>query len=223
MMNNRIHTGHDVLFGTVTRFLGDTPMANNTPTLDSVKTQIVDLVKVMKSVQGFRVSEVIAEGLQSMARAIDSGEDGYAIKVGIETLKAGRNILGSFLRHSVVDRKMEGDQIREAKFNRELGIRREEEGYDPDIMERLESCRTELEKAVMVETSGTFAQRVALYNAMCKALWEADVAQEKRDKVRQEVARQKRLTRETIQGGTERRGQILAARRREADQILALI
>ncbi len=210
-------------------------MAKEMLTLDQVTENVGGLIKTMKSVKGFRIGEPITGFVKKMADAIEAGKQADAIDVGEELVSVGRSILGKFIRNSVVDQKSEADEmlLRQAHFNKILS-RVVAEGYDEDIVARLEKLRKELEEAVNVERNGTFEVRIGAYNAMSQAAEDADKEQEKRDRVRrvqrQEAARaaasngkKDALPQVPTNKGTEQRATLLAARKQQADALKALL
>src|SRR3989344_1167192 len=129
------------------------------PSVDSIEGQLKYLIGKMKETLGFRISDQVTGRLSSMAQAIEEGVDALVIEHGLEALKAGRNILGAFLRHSVIDR-MDGEKEIAAWFTREIEKRRENDAFDIDLMGKLEVARLALEEAVKEEMKAGFDRRV---------------------------------------------------------------
>lgn len=204
-----------------------------TVSFDQIKDDLRTLVTQMKTVDGFRIGEPITVQVQAMASHIEAGKTQEAVAAGREAISAGRNILGAFLRNSVIDRRPEGQPERPAYFTEQIRLRRDDEKYDEDIVAGLESKRKKLEEAVRTETNGTYSARVEAYNTLKKALDDADRMQSQRDNVRrqQDAAAKKQKKRQDDVDATERnkaaaaiqRQQMLASRKQEADDIRNLI
>ncbi|MBA3732880.1 hypothetical protein H0W91_00715 [Patescibacteria group bacterium] len=170
-------------------------------TFGDVKTQVVELAGMMKTVSGFRLPDAFQEGLKIMASFVKDGKLNEATKAGKSCLETGRGILRAFLRNSVLDQEERpGKPAKVARFNVDIKRRASDQdgAYDGDIIARLEKFRGTLEEAVKTETNGVFIQRVSAYNAMVEALKGADVQQKQLDRTRLETQRQKMKTTELL-------------------------
>ncbi len=210
----------------------------NGMTLEQSTDRVKTLITTMKSVTGFKVGEPIKGMVEAMAGHIELGQQDDAIAKAGEIFSVGRSILGKFLRNSVVSQMAEVAEgqdptvAKEAFFVREIRLRRED-GFDADLLARLEKFRKELEEAVRVETNGTFDQRIMAYNSMSKVLVEADAEQRKRDRVRmvreeetKRLAKKNRDDRATelnIAAAQTQRQRLLSKRKEEADSIRGLL
>ena len=146
------------------------------PSMDSISMQIEVLSVSMRSINVF-VMDKFKELLKPVSDAVADGNDEEAIDKGIIALKGGRTIFAAFIRNSVG----EGDK---AFFTRAINRRRDVDGYDPDLVSRLEASRKELQVVLMTETGGIFNERVKAHNALSATLKEVDELQRKRNRVR---------------------------------------
>lgn len=200
---------------------------------DQLKDELRTLIGQMKTVDGFQIGESITVGIQTMASHVEAGRTNDAVVAGLEAMKAGRNILGAFLRNSVIDRRREGLPEKPSHFTAQIRFRRDDEKYDEDIIDGLESKRKKLEEAVRTENNGTFTVRVEAYNTIKKALNDADLEQKRRDNVRAQrnaVAKKTQKQQQDVEAtarnqavATQQREQMLARRKQEADDIRNLI
>ncbi len=200
--------------------------------LEQVKEDLRTLIAAMKSVDGFRIREEVAEPVKQMASFLEVGRTDDAIEAGLDAIEAGRNILGAFLRHSAIDREVNGE-MREGFFTREIGRRRDDEKYDEDVVAGLDAKRKALEEAVRTETGDCFDKRVEAYNTAKRALASADQEQERRDRVRSQqtyrngkAKKEKADTEATAlnRAHAENQRQVLLERRKqEADDIRNLL
>lgn len=187
--------------------------------LDQVREDLRTLIGQMKSVDGFRIGEAVKENVDRMALHVEAGRTAEAAEAGLEALEAGRNILGAFLRHSVIDRKPsdDGQPGRDSFFTREIGLRRNDEKFDEDIIAGLEAKHKKLEEVVRTENNGCFTQRIEAYNIAKRALDDADKEQKRRDVVRhQQALHQKRVQNGQKDAEATVRNQAAAANQRQA-------
>lgn len=203
--------------------------------LDQVREDLRGLIGHMKSVDGFRIGEAVKENVNQMAKHVEAGGTAEAVEAGLEALEAGRNILGAFLRHSVIDRKPgdDGQPGKDSFFTREIGLRRDDEKFDEDIIAGLEAKRKNLEEVVRTENNSCFTQRIEAYNIAKRSLDDADREQKRRDIVR----RQQALHQKRVQNGQKdaetmarnqaaaanQRQQLLEQRKKDADDIRSLL
>lgn len=188
----------------------------------------------MKSVDGFQISEVVKKAVAEMASFVEAGRKTEAVEVGLEAFEAGRNILAAFLRHSVIDRAETQDQPEKLSFfTQVIGLRRDKEKYDEDIVAGLESKCKKLEEAIRAETNSCFTQRVEAYNVVKRALVSADQEQRRRDRVRSQQTfkngpgKKQQDTEATTArnqaAAANQRQQLLEKRKKDADDIRSLL
>ncbi len=203
-------------------------MQNDQP----VSQQIKDLMANLKSVEGFRIPDVITEGIKVAASFLKAGNTNSALKAGLGVLEAGRGVLRAFLRNSAIDQPATDQKpAKTARFTAEVGNRRNHHDgpYDADIVARLEKKHDELKAAIASETGTVFTERIAAYNAMNAALKEADERQQQLDRTRAEVERQKVRTADILEARPRRkekrapRTELILRHEAEADELLALI
>jgi hypothetical protein len=203
--------------------------------LEQVREDLRTLIGAMKSVDGFRIGEAVKENVDRMASHIEAGRTAEAAEAGFEALGAGRNILGAFLRHSVIDRKPgdDGQPGKDSFFTREIGLRRDDEKFDEDIIAGLEAKCKNLEEVVRTENNGCFTQRIEAYNITKRALDSSDQEQKRRDTVRHQLSiHQKRVqngqkdaeaTARNQAAAANQRQQLLQQRKKDADDIRSLL
>ncbi len=193
-----------------------------TVSFESITEDLRSLVGAMKSVKSFRINDDLKQGVERVAAHIETGQTDKAMDAALEVMKAGRAILGAFIRNAVMNRTPEGQPEQIAPFTLEVE-RLKKNTFDTDIVERVETARKRLEEVVRVESNGTFEQRIPAYNAMRAALESAHAEQNKRDQVR--LVQIKAGTRKVTAGenGQNPRIEMIAARVEQAKSLRSLI
>ncbi len=210
-------------------------MHNNAsvPTFVSTTAEIAILTTAMKTVNGFRMPDAVTNGVKLMAGFVKDGKTDSAVKAGVETIKAGRAILGAFLRNSVLDQEAKGSaSAKTARFNLEIRDRMNHHDgpYDGDIIAQLEKVRGEFVEAMKTEHGPIFTERIKAYNAMNAALRAADDKQKQLDRTRAISMTQKVKTGEMLgkraQGASKpnlQRAETIVAREAQAKALLELL
>lgn len=202
--------------------------------ITEMTAQIQELWGFMKSAKEFRISPKLSEGVRVVSQLVKDGKNDDAVKNGAEVLRAGRAILGAFIRNSVVDQEAtETSTFQMARFTKEIRRRAfDDDGpYDDDIIAKLEKKKEEL--LVMVrggEFGPNFTERIRAYNAMVDALVKADEDQKRLDRTRAETARQKMKTAEVLasrpnngQAQSSDRAEAIVIREKAAADLLAIL
>jgi len=157
-------------------------MANGSVGFTSVMDDMRQMKAVISQIPVFRVHPDVRDEWRRAADLLEKGSEEEAVSVGADAVKSIRNMLGAFLRSSVIGKAI-GD-VRQPGHFQKLVDERDADNYDEDVVGSLRKKLSDLEEAVRAETNGTFEQRVAAYTAMSQAIESADQEQKKRDEKR---------------------------------------
>jgi hypothetical protein len=198
----------------------------NTPTVESLNTQIAYMMSIMKGTKNFKIRDYIVKGISFMANEIEKGDIPSAIDAGEEILRAGRGFLSTFYHNSVLPPMKDGKDV-VPPFSVEV-LSRQEAGFDRDVVEKLEELRAKFEKAVVEENNICFSRRMEAYNAMREGIATADAKQKQLDRTRFETERQRLLTQGVLSKSAPRnaspvRLEMIQARVKGATELRALI
>ncbi len=150
-------------------------------TIEDTKEPMREMLNLLKSVLGFKIGPSIADPFTRMQAHLKAGELTEATKEAQNTLEAGYAILTAFLRNSALPYKDKSDPevVRDGLFVKELRQRLDTNMHD-DLIDGLRVKFSTLLDAVQTETD-SFTRRVGAYNALKKAIADADAQQKWRD------------------------------------------
>ena len=191
----------------------------------------------MKRVAGFSVPKDFPAKVVIASELMKGGAEKQALEKIAEAVEMGRNILGAFLRNSIVSKQISEGVGLECSFFGKTIRQMDEENVHEDLMASLEEPRRALLEAVQQDRGTDFGRRIEAYNRLNTAIAKAQGEQARRDKLglsRSDIARAEKAKIRNAQAervGEPTRAQMREAqlaqaqamRNKKADDLLALL
>lgn len=183
---------------------------------DQVVAEAKEFKAVSAQVPAFRVPDEAVGNFKKAASLHQVGKGAEAFKLGMKAVMHMRGAFGAFIKNSFFERQVpEGQTPRVPHFLFQVQ-KREEEGYEVEIIAGLRAELEKAQEAFKAETNGVFTGRIAAYKAMQDALRKADEAQSKFDQKRQKGGHA--IQKPAPETPMAKRLDILSKRKVEADE-----